>query len=520
MLNRGNHESGNQNMTGGFMMEVLDKYSYAPPAGPSPRHAAGGGAVSTASGGTDPEMGLRMYDLFQAAFDCMPLAHVVATGSSSSGDVIASDAASAGSLPAGSSPRGAAATSSSSSNSSKGAAAAASSSSARRVFVTHGGLMQRPGIRMEHIASIKRKREIPYGLPGFEDKLFEDLMWSDPRVMEGHCPSDRGAGVFFGPDVTERFCALNGVSLVVRSHECVPEGFLFMHRDHLLTVFSASRYCGRGTNRGAFMVLEDDLSLTVQQYVAGTLASTDPCRGARAAASSGATAAGADVTMANAAAFERDYGLATAVAHGALPQPVTSSGGQQQQQQPQGPGLVVMRHVGADGAEAEDAALAAAQEEAVRAMLVERICLHKSELYFFWTRMDDVSRRDGTITLQQWADGMRTVLNLDLPWAAMGPVLQLDEGQGGGINYSRFLERFRIEMRDSDAAWMEGIVGAICRKMAAVFPSLESAFGALDKDGSGELGAWRSTPYSRSRFARPPFPLLCLPCATSLSLFD
>jgi hypothetical protein len=35
---------------------------------------------------------------------------------------------------------------------------------------------------------------------------------------------DRGAGVFFGQDVTERFCTLNGISLVLRSHECVPEG--------------------------------------------------------------------------------------------------------------------------------------------------------------------------------------------------------------------------------------------------------------------------------------------------------
>jgi hypothetical protein len=37
--------------------------------------------------------------------------------------------------------------------------------------------MQRPGVTLAHIAAIKRKREIPYGLPGFEDKLFEDLMW-------------------------------------------------------------------------------------------------------------------------------------------------------------------------------------------------------------------------------------------------------------------------------------------------------------------------------------------------------
>lgn len=47
---------------------------------------------------------------------------------------------------------------------------------------------------------------------------------SDPRTIHSTVASDRGAGVFFGPDVTDRFCALNGISLVVRSHECVPEG--------------------------------------------------------------------------------------------------------------------------------------------------------------------------------------------------------------------------------------------------------------------------------------------------------
>ena len=126
LINRGNHESGNQNVTGGFLMEVLDKYS-----------APGGHG--------DPEAGLRMYDLFAAAFDCMPLATVISSGE-------------------------------------------------KKIFVVHGGMMMRPSVRLEHIAAVRRKREIPYGLPGFEDKLFEDLMWSDPRPLAGHVPSDRGAG--------------------------------------------------------------------------------------------------------------------------------------------------------------------------------------------------------------------------------------------------------------------------------------------------------------------------------------
>jgi hypothetical protein len=42
---------------------------------------------------------------------------------------------------------------------------------------------------------------------------------------KGTTISDRGAGVLFGPDITENFCAVNGVSLVIRSHECMQEGF-------------------------------------------------------------------------------------------------------------------------------------------------------------------------------------------------------------------------------------------------------------------------------------------------------
>lgn len=109
MMNRGNHESHNQNMTGGFMSEVLDKYS-------------------DSGDGSDPERGLNMYDLFQSTFDTLPLAHLLIGPT-------------------------------------------------QRVFVVHGGLMEKPGVTLSHVAAIKRKREIPYGLPSFEDKLYEDLMW-------------------------------------------------------------------------------------------------------------------------------------------------------------------------------------------------------------------------------------------------------------------------------------------------------------------------------------------------------
>ena len=51
--------------------------------------------------------------------------------------------------------------------------------------------------------------------------LFFDTMWADPQTTEGFGSSAaRGAGcVTFGPDVTRRFCEINRLRMIVRSHE-------------------------------------------------------------------------------------------------------------------------------------------------------------------------------------------------------------------------------------------------------------------------------------------------------------
>ena len=54
----------------------------------------------------------------------------------------------------------------------------------------------------------------------------------------------------FGPDVTNQFCITNSIALVLRSHECVQEGYEVLHDGRLITIFSASRYCGTQTNKG------------------------------------------------------------------------------------------------------------------------------------------------------------------------------------------------------------------------------------------------------------------------------
>jgi len=115
------------------------------------------------------------------------------------------------------------------------------------VFVVHGGLSARRSLRLAAIEALPRGKE-----PDDEaDTLLLELLWSDPGELRGTAPSQRGCGVLFGADVTERFCADNGLLCVVRSHEMKEGGYEWAHDRRCLTVFSAANYCGFYGNSGA-----------------------------------------------------------------------------------------------------------------------------------------------------------------------------------------------------------------------------------------------------------------------------
>ncbi|RHY33823.1 hypothetical protein DYB32_001382 [Aphanomyces invadans] len=169
-LNRGNHESRNQNSWMGFEEEIWAKYD------------------GTMDG--DPCRASTVYDAFQGLFDSLPLCALVL----------------------------------------------------KKIFVVHGGLFSCDNVTLAHIKAINRKREPPLHQTGFEDKIYEDMLWSDPRTIA-----------------------------VIRSHECVPEGYDVLHGGRLITLFSASRYCGTQMNKGAFLTLGSDLQPEIQQFYGNPL---------------------------------------------------------------------------------------------------------------------------------------------------------------------------------------------------------------------------------------------------------
>ncbi|TMW57085.1 hypothetical protein Poli38472_003010 [Pythium oligandrum] len=195
-LNRGNHESRNQNSWMGFEDELWSKYS---------------GVMEN-----DPERPAHLFERFQSLFECLPLCAVIQ----------------------------------------------------QKIFVVHGGLFSRDNVTLAHLKAISRKREPPLHQTGYEDKIYEDMLWSDPRSIQSRQPSERGAGVEFGVEVTNNFCLVNKIALVIRSHECVQEGFEILHGGRLITLFSASRYCGTQMNKGAFLTLGPELQPEIQQFYA------------------------------------------------------------------------------------------------------------------------------------------------------------------------------------------------------------------------------------------------------------
>jgi protein phosphatase len=413
ILNRGNHEERSQNDAGGFLSEVLSKYKDGGPgsvgaataegwvevATSSPADATtGAGSEAESAAAAEPKeytpaergagRAVAVYESFHSCFDVLPLCTLI-------------EKKVPGQRPL-------------------------------RVFVVHGGLFDRDhNVKLSHIAAVSRRREIPWGRDSFEDRLFEDMMWSDPRDdIRGTEPSTRGAGVFFGEDITERFCAQNGVSLVVRSHECVKEGYLYQHKQRCLTIFSASRYCGTSTNSGAFIVFDHDLTNVVQQFVAGPLPTTDP----------------------------------KFLAEEAAAAPLT-------------PATAVVQEVSRE----EAARIAAAN----RSKIIERIVLNKPDLFWYFTHNDKEGR--GTVSRKELSEGLATVLRMpDLPWTTLSYDL-VDPEEDGSINYARFLERYRIAVREEDSSWQESIIQRVCRRLFSVCSSVEDAYKLFDVNSDGRI---------------------------------
>jgi protein phosphatase len=107
------------------------------------------------------------------------------------------------------------------------------------ILCVHGGIG--PAVTdIDCILSLRRP------IDGFGNDILDSLVWSDPcsTITEFEENTTRGTGYNFGGDALARFLQQSGLRMLVRAHECVEDGVSFSFGESLVTVFSASNYCG------------------------------------------------------------------------------------------------------------------------------------------------------------------------------------------------------------------------------------------------------------------------------------
>ncbi|NXO66552.1 PPE1 phosphatase, partial [Phainopepla nitens] len=139
-----------------------------------------------------------------------------------------------------------------------------------KVLILHGGISDTTDL--DFLNALERNKvrnhiHVRVILFSFKNFVILDILWSDPRSQNGCTPNKcRGGGCYFGPDVTAKLFKRYNLKMLIRSHEFKPEGYEISHDGKVITIFSASNYYEEGSNRGAYIKLNPELSPRFVQY--------------------------------------------------------------------------------------------------------------------------------------------------------------------------------------------------------------------------------------------------------------
>ena len=127
-----------------------------------------------------------------------------------------------------------------------------------RVLVVHGGIPVPPAGTGSQSVLLRHFREFPHAMkiPPAPKTVLEQWMyqtlWSDPAEVDG----PKGRGTPFFAHHTKAFADANNLAAVIRAHQ-VPanqRGISFHHKQRLVTIFTASNYCGTSQNYGGVAI--------------------------------------------------------------------------------------------------------------------------------------------------------------------------------------------------------------------------------------------------------------------------
>lgn len=120
-----------------------------------------------------------------------------------------------------------------------------------RILCIHGGISPK-------LKELKQLSNIIRPLQNTDFGFVGDLLWSDPCTScNDFTESNRGNGVFFGQNSLQKILDKFDLDLLVRSHQLKIHGyeFPFYPKQSIVTIFSATNYCGKYHNSGAVMAV-------------------------------------------------------------------------------------------------------------------------------------------------------------------------------------------------------------------------------------------------------------------------
>lgn len=134
-----------------------------------------------------------------------------------------------------------------------------------RILVLHGGVPVPPSqssaasasVLLKHFKDLPHKMKIPPAPKTVLEQWMYQILWSDPAETDG----PRGRGTPFFAHHTKAFADANNLAAIIRAHQ-VPanqRGVSFHHKQRLVTIFTASNYCGTSQNYGGVAIFTPSL---------------------------------------------------------------------------------------------------------------------------------------------------------------------------------------------------------------------------------------------------------------------
>eukprot|EP01063_Lacrimia_lanifica_P021141 TRINITY_DN2839_c0_g3_i1.p1 TRINITY_DN2839_c0_g3~~TRINITY_DN2839_c0_g3_i1.p1 ORF type:complete len:1028 (+),score=384.89 TRINITY_DN2839_c0_g3_i1:135-3218(+) len=354
-----------------------------------------------------------------------------------------------------------------------------------QILIVHGGLPRDPGATIHDFNMIDRFQEIPVSPKTAPEQMFMDLMWSDPdpdpyesSMKEWEPNYIRDAGCKWRLPLTQKFCARNNITLVLRSHHPPHAGYERLHEGMVTTLFSASNYTGVDSNHGAVAILtlspgsqtvsvlydtwkiyeplgrEVDSPTWTGQLPYSDLSHNGPAPGSP-----------ASVLLKQSPSSRRVWDAGT-------------DGGQSPPYSPVGPnGLPLLSRTLHKWM--------TCRGDVVR-QLRERVYNNHHMLMSSFCEVDSTDK--GTVWKSEWVEVMSALICADLPWYFLRRFLAELEPATGRIAFARFVCRFAVPLEDRlFGKWLPHIVKWLQVQCLKFYSSVETAFDHSDLLKTGTL---------------------------------